>query len=69
MQGIDKKEIIEGLGFESNRAGNLVLDGREVKTIDDSAVNVKANDVKAILSESLKVITDISEMELLFQQD
>jgi hypothetical protein len=69
MQGVSKKEILEGLGFEINKAGVLVLNGEEVKALDDPEVKVKAGDVKAILPGSLKVITDISEMEILFPSE
>ena len=66
IQGVDKREILEGFGFEINRAGALILNGEKVKALDDPNVDVKANDVRAILPGSLKVITDISEMEILF---
>ncbi len=69
VQGVGKREILEGLGFEINKAGTLVLNGKDVKTIDDPEVNVKVSDVKAILPGSLKVITDISEIEIIFPSE
>jgi hypothetical protein len=66
VQGVSKKDILEGLGFEVNKNGLLILNGEKVKAIDDPELDVKANDVRAILPGSLKVVTDISEIEILF---
>ena len=64
IEGINKREILEGLGFVVNRSGTLTLDGKTVKAIDED-VDVKMDDVKAIMPGSLRVITDISELEIL----
>lgn len=66
IEGVGKKEILERLGFEIKRSGILFLNGKEVKTLDNPELAVKAVDVKAIIPGSLTVITDISEMEMLF---
>jgi len=66
IEGIEKREILEGLGFEIKRSGILFLNGKEVKTLDNPELPVRVVDVKAILPGSLTVITDISEMEMLF---
>jgi len=64
--GIEKRDILEGLGFEIKRSGILFLNGKEVKTLDNPELPVMAVDVKAIIPGPLTVITDISEMEMLF---
>ena len=69
IQGIDKKEILEGMGFKIDKTGILFLEGKEVKSIDNPDVSVRISDVKAIVPDSLKVITDISELELTFPTD
>ena len=69
IQGVDKREILEGLGFEINKSGVLSLNGKEVKALDNPEVKVRAGDVKAILPGSLTVITDISEIEMLFPSE
>lgn len=66
IEGVGKKEILDRLGFEIKRSGILFLNGKEVKTLDNPELAVKAVDVKAIIPGSLTVITDISEMEMLF---
>ncbi len=69
IQGVEKREILEGLGFEINGSGILSLNGKEVRTLDNPELAVKVADVKAILPGSLTVITDISEMEMLFPSE
>jgi hypothetical protein len=66
IEGIEKREILEGLGFEIKCSGILFLNGKEVKTLDNPELPVRAVDVKAIIPGPLTVITDISEMEMLF---
>ncbi len=69
IQGISKKEILEGLGFEINEVGVLIQDGKKVTALDDPNVEVKADEVRAVLPGSLTVITDISELEILFPSE
>lgn len=69
IQGIDKKEILEGMGFKIDKTGILFLEGKEVKAIDNPDVSLRISDVIAIVPGALKVITDISEMELTFPTD
>ncbi len=69
IEGVGKREILEGLGFEIKRSGTLFLNGKEVTALDSPKLPVKVVDVKAILPGSLTVITDISEMEMLFPQE
>ena len=69
IQGIDKKEILEGMGFKIDKTGILFLEGKEVKAIDNPDVSLRISDVIAIVPDSLKVITDISELELTFPTD
>lgn len=64
IKGVDKREILEGLGFVVDRLGYISLDGKSIKAIDED-VDVKVDDVKAIMPGSLRVITDISELEIL----
>ena len=66
FEGLDKVEILKGMGFEINSSGYLFLDGKDVRSIDGSE-NVRADQVKAIVPGSLAVVTDISEMEPLFE--
>lgn len=69
IQGISKKEILEGLGFKVSKAGILSLNGEKIKALDDPKIDVKIDDVKAIMPGSLKVITDISELEMIYPSD
>ncbi len=69
VQGVEKREILEGLGFKIGESGTLSLNGKEVKAIDNPEQVVKVADVKAILPGSLAVITDISEIEMLFPSE
>ena len=71
IEGIDKKEILEGMGFKIDNTGILFLEGKEIKAIDNPEISVKASDVKAIVpfSDSMAVITDLSEMELIFPSE
>jgi hypothetical protein len=64
IKGVSKKVILEGLGFKVDRSGMLTLNGNIVKALDQN-VSVRADDVKAVMPGSLKVITDISELETL----
>ena len=61
FEGIEKEEILKGLGFEINGEGLLLLHGKLVKK--DSGDAVKADSVKAIVPGSLSVFTDVSEVE------
>jgi hypothetical protein len=65
FEGLDKVEILKGIGFEISSNGSLLLEGKEVKSIDGSE-NVKVDEVRAVVPGSLRVVTDISEMEPLF---
>ncbi len=69
MQGVGKIEILKGMGFEITKSGTLSLNGEEVKALDNHEIGVKPSDVKAILPGSLKVITDLSEIEILFPSE
>lgn len=69
VQGVEKREILEGLGFEIGESGILSLNGREVRALDNPEQRVKVAEVKAILPGSLTVITDISEIEMLFPSE
>jgi len=68
VEGIEKRDILKGMGFKIDSEGILIHKGRKVKTVDDSGY-VKADEVKAIIPGSvvgsLKVITDISELEMI----
>lgn len=61
FEGIEKEEILKGLGFEINGEGLLLLNGKLVKK--DRGDAVKADSVKAIVPGSLSVFTDVSEVE------
>jgi ethanolamine utilization microcompartment shell protein EutS len=63
IEGLDKRELLEGLGFEIKKSGILTLNGKEVKALDED-ISVRADDVKAVVPGSLAVITDISEVEM-----
>lgn len=65
VEGLEKVEILQGMGFEINKAGYLLLSGENVTSIDGTE-RVRAEEVKAIIPGSLAVVTDISEMEPLF---
>jgi hypothetical protein len=65
IQGVEKREILEGLGFRINESGILSLNGKEVTALDNPKEKIRAVDVKAVLPGSLTVITDISEVEML----
>ncbi len=63
IDGANKREILEGLGFKVGSGGVLMLKGKKVKALDED-VDVKADDVKAVLPGSLTVISDLSEIEM-----
>jgi len=62
VEGLDKVEILEGLGFKVLDSGILTLNGKNVLSSDGTGP-VKAEEVKAIIPGSLSVVTDISELE------
>ena len=69
INGADKREILEGLGFKIESNGNISLNGEKVTVVDDPEQFVKVSDIKAIVPGSLKVITDISELEIVYSED
>lgn len=69
IKGVDKREILEGLGFKIENNGNISLNGEKVTVVDDPEQFVKVSDIKAIVPGSLKVITDISELEIVYSED
>ena len=69
IKGVDKREILEGLGFKIENNGNISLNGAKVTVVDDPEQFVKVSDIKAIVPGSLKVITDISELEIVYSED
>jgi hypothetical protein len=66
FEGVQKSEVLEGMGFEVDSHGFLLREGKHVKTHDGSA-NVKVDDVKAVLPGSLDIITDLIEAEDYFK--
>lgn len=66
FEGVEKNEVLEGLGFEVDSHGFLLREGRHVKTHDGSS-NVKVDDVKAVLPGSLDIITDLIEAQDYFK--
>lgn len=68
IEGLEKREILEGLGFTVSEEGYLSLGGEEAKSLDGTPrVNMK--EVKAIVPGSLALITDVTEVELLENQE
>lgn len=65
VEGLEKVEILQGLGFDVSETGNLRLNGENVTSVDGTE-RVRVEDVKAIVPGSLAVVTDLSEMEPLF---
>lgn len=66
FEGVQKSEVLEGMGFVVDEHGFLLREGRNVKTHDGSAY-VKIDDVKAVLPGSLDIITDLIEAEDYFK--
>jgi len=66
FEGVQKREILEGLGFSVDRHGYLLRNGEKIKTHDGSAY-AKVDDVKAVLPGSLDIITDLIEAEDYFK--
>lgn len=67
FEGIDKEEMLKGLGFEISSEGLLFLNGKSIRNGDGDAVN--AESVKAIVPGSLTVFTDVSEIEDLLEAE
>ncbi|MCW1309994.1 MAG: hypothetical protein QXP04_04860 [Candidatus Nanoarchaeia archaeon] len=65
FNGLDKKEILENMGFEV-RGDYVFLNGNRVQTRDKTDF-VKVENVKAIVPGSLELITDITEEEDYFE--
>ena len=66
FNGVEKREVLEGMGFKVDKNGYLLREGNKIKTHYGSAY-VKIQDVKAILPGSLDVITDLIEAEDYFR--
>jgi hypothetical protein len=66
FEGVQKSEVLWGMGFEIDERGFLLREGKNVKTHDGSAY-VKIDDVKAVLPGSLDIITDLIEAEDYFK--
>lgn len=63
IEGLDKVEVLKGLGFEIDEKYNILsLNGKNVRTLDGSEL-VRVEDVKAVVPGSLAVVTDLSEIE------
>ena len=62
VSGIGKKEVLEGLGFEIEKSGLIKLNGSYVRSPDGES-NLHYDEVKAVVPDSLVVISDISELE------
>ncbi|MCW6168953.1 MAG: hypothetical protein LVQ96_04050 [Thermoplasmatales archaeon] len=66
FQGVEKEEILEGMGFSIDKNGYLLKEDKRVLTHDRSSY-VRIADVKAVLPGSLDVITDLIEAEEYFK--
>ncbi|MFG1449891.1 MAG: hypothetical protein AAE983_04540 [Thermoplasmataceae archaeon] len=64
IEGLEKKEILEKMGFKIDDDGVLLINGKRAKSVDGTAY-VKLGDVKGVVPGSLSLIIDISEVELL----
>lgn len=62
FEGLEKKEVLESLGFVVGPGGYLLLGGKNVTTFDKSRL-ARIDDVKAIVPGSLAVITNLVEAE------
>ena len=66
IEGLEKKEVLEGMGFKISKSGTLTLNGENVISFGET---VKAEDVKAVVPGSLTVITDVSEVESFLDEE
>ncbi len=64
IEGLEKEEILAGLGFRISPDGYMNIDGESAKSIDGST-GIKISDVKGVVPGSLALITDVSEIELI----
>ena len=62
ISGLDKKEVLEGIGFVIEKSGFLKCNGSYVRSLDGDK-NVHYDEVKAVVPGSLAIITDVSEVE------
>ncbi len=67
FEGLDKHEILTGLGFEINDHGTLLLNGEFLRSANGEKVT--ADSVKAVVPGSLSVFTDVSEIEELLEEE
>lgn len=63
IEGLEKQEILAGMGFRITADGYLKIDGKNATSIDVTT-GIKVSDVKGIVPGSLALITDISEVEM-----
>jgi hypothetical protein len=61
IDGMDKKEILEGLGFLIDENGYLYRDGKPILSKIDNT-KVKVEDVEMIVPGSLEVLSDPIEV-------
>lgn len=66
FQGVEKEEVLEGMGFSFDKSGYLLKEGKRVLTHDRSGY-IRVADVKAVLPGSLDIITDLIEAEEYFK--
>ncbi len=65
IEGLDQRDILEGLGFVIDEKGYLYKDGKPVLSKIDNS-NVKAEEVEAIVPGSLEVLSDPFEVSEYF---
>lgn len=68
LTGFEKQEVLEELGFSVDGKGYLMLNGEFVKS-PEGTDKVRVDDVKAVIPGSLLVITDVSEVEELSDEN